>query len=319
MDRGIADLSQALKLRPDGVEVYLDRARAWIAKGRLDRAIGDCDRALEQKPELAEALVLRGEAHLQQGDADAAAGDFTQALRIDPKHAPGHAGLGQAALSRAEFHQALGHFDEALRLGPPCPRVLFQRGTVKQLLERHEEALIDFNQAVLLDPSYTPAYCNQRAQLHLRRGEHEQALADYAVVLRLDPSNVTARAGQEQAREALRRATRAAPPPPVNRPARPRRRHSRLLPNGTAGVVETQVLRVGPAAETQVALPAAEFIPVEETPAEPTLQLQPDEAVAAPEAPAAEESGEAPVPQGPMAARLAREQQAAEIAERARR
>src|SRR5262249_46613441 len=95
---------------------------------------------------------------------------------------------------------------------------LHLRATARQLLGRHDEALADLNQAVVLDGRYTAALCNHRASLHASRGEYELALADYAVVLQLHPAHCSALAGREPPGPAGRGPRQ----PPAPRPPRPR-------------------------------------------------------------------------------------------------
>ncbi len=107
-------------------------------------------------------------------------------------------------LHQGESDKALAAFTRSLELNPANAEAFAQRASAFRALARQEESLADLNQAVLLDPRHTAAYCNQRATLHFQNGEYEQALADYAIVLQLDPANLTALLGREQALEALR-------------------------------------------------------------------------------------------------------------------
>ena len=62
--------------------MYVDRGRAWQAKGNMEAAMGDFDRALRANPDHAEAYTQRARAHetLKQ-DAEALA-DYEKAHEL---------------------------------------------------------------------------------------------------------------------------------------------------------------------------------------------------------------------------------------------
>ena len=51
-------------------------------------------------------------------------------------------------------------------------------------MDRHTDALADFDSAIRIDPNDAQAYCN-RGVMYAALGQHTAALADYAVALRL--------------------------------------------------------------------------------------------------------------------------------------
>ncbi len=181
-------------------------------------------------------------------------------------------------MKQGQHERAVADFTASLRLNAGNARSLFLRGTVHQLREQHEQALADFQQAVLLDPQYTAAYCNQRALLHVTRGEYEDALADYAIVLQLDETNLTALLGREHALQALkeRPVLRTAAPAVVTAPVT--RKPPQAKSASTTGSktqehhpAATQLIRVSKAAETLHTI----ALPDELTPEDKTANKQP--------------------------------------------
>ena len=59
-----------------------------------------------------------------------------------------------------------------------------------------EQALIDYTQAIRLDPKYIPAYAN-RGYAFYKLGDLDRALADFEKVLELDPNNADAKKSKE--------------------------------------------------------------------------------------------------------------------------
>lgn len=82
--RAISDFDQALRLRPDDVEVLVLRAAAWRNARNTSQALADAGRALRIAPEHTEALLERGFANLAGGDRARANDDFNRVLRIVP-------------------------------------------------------------------------------------------------------------------------------------------------------------------------------------------------------------------------------------------
>ena len=77
----IKDYDVAIKLNPDDLFAFNNRANAWRDKGNLDRAIADCSEAIRLDPDYAAAYVNRGLVHeRKQAARPARACDFTAAL-----------------------------------------------------------------------------------------------------------------------------------------------------------------------------------------------------------------------------------------------
>jgi len=79
--------STAIRLDPDNVQLYEDRA---FVNGKVDqweRALADLDHALQMDPDNPSLHALRGEAHYQLGDPDAAIADFRKTLELEPVQA----------------------------------------------------------------------------------------------------------------------------------------------------------------------------------------------------------------------------------------
>jgi tetratricopeptide (TPR) repeat protein len=156
-DPAIERLSQAIVLRPDWVQAYVQRGRAHAGKGQLEQALADFDEALKRAPGLAAARADRAEMYLLKGDAGRAIADCTRALESDGR----------------------------------CVRAFVQRGRAHELRRADGPALLDYNAALALDAKQADVH-GLRAALSWRQGNWDQALADYTTARQLDPKlNVT--------------------------------------------------------------------------------------------------------------------------------
>jgi tetratricopeptide (TPR) repeat protein len=82
--RAISDFDQALRLRPDDIEILVLRAAAWRNAGNASNALTDVSRALKIAPDHTQALLERGFANLTLGNRPQANDDFNRVLRVVP-------------------------------------------------------------------------------------------------------------------------------------------------------------------------------------------------------------------------------------------
>ena len=90
-----------------------------------------------------------------------------------------------AALDR--HIEALADYDAAIRIDPNLAQAHSNRGISYMALGRHTEALIDYDAAIGLDPKYATAYVN-KGVLHTERDEWDDALRAFETAARLGNS-----------------------------------------------------------------------------------------------------------------------------------
>ncbi|MEN9855324.1 MAG: hypothetical protein RL186_1516 [Pseudomonadota bacterium] len=78
-------LDAALRLKPDEVDLLIDRARALAGLGAWQDAQSDLTRALSKRPRDGLILRLRAETHIQLNNHAGAQADVTAALALNPK------------------------------------------------------------------------------------------------------------------------------------------------------------------------------------------------------------------------------------------
>lgn len=92
---------------------------------------------------------------------------------------------GICLLAKGRFEEAVKDFDQAIILASDFAPAYANRGFALARLERYEQAIKDFDQAIALMPGNALAYFN-RGQARLLSGDAETALADFDQSLRLD-------------------------------------------------------------------------------------------------------------------------------------
>ena len=80
----------------------------------------------------------------------------------------------------------------------------YNRGNDKGALNRHQEAIADYEKALQIDPHLAVAY-HDRGNAKGVLGRHAEAIADYDKALQIDPQLAAAYYSREAARTALQR------------------------------------------------------------------------------------------------------------------
>ena len=85
-DLAIADYSEAIHLKPDFVEAYINRGYVYGQKRDYDRAIADYNEAVRLQPNGWLAYINRANSYEHKGDWDRAIADYTEAMRAKPNN-----------------------------------------------------------------------------------------------------------------------------------------------------------------------------------------------------------------------------------------
>jgi lipoprotein NlpI len=92
------------------------------------------------------------------------------------------------AYNRKGLHdEAMLDFSEAIRLNPEFARAYYQRGYLARQAGQDELAIADYDCAIQFDPQLVHAYIN-RGVLRIDQGLYYQALQDFHKAIRLDPT-----------------------------------------------------------------------------------------------------------------------------------
>ena len=70
-------------IAPEDADILTDRAAAYLGTGQVDKAMADLDQALTLRPNFVDALQMRASAHLEKDDLQAAEADINKALLLD--------------------------------------------------------------------------------------------------------------------------------------------------------------------------------------------------------------------------------------------
>jgi tetratricopeptide (TPR) repeat protein len=98
-------------------------------------------------------------------------------------------GAGCIYGNRGELTSALLNLDEAIKLKPDKGSAYYNRGLVYSMLRRNEEAIRDYNVALVYQPENALAIINNRSNLFLITGKFKEAIIDFDFLISLKGNN----------------------------------------------------------------------------------------------------------------------------------
>ncbi|HEX4194419.1 MAG TPA: tetratricopeptide repeat protein [Stellaceae bacterium] len=190
-DRAIADDTEAIKLKPDDEQAFVDRATTYAYSANIDAAIDDLNTAIGLKPTDITALIDRGAIYAAQHDYGHALTDLNAAVEAQPDN------LGAILNRAAAYHgagdndKAIADLDTVIKQWPALAGAYYDRGNAWRDKNNLQRALADYSTAIRLKPDYADAY-NNRGNAYQLAGQYPRALADFAVAIRIAPNEPSA-------------------------------------------------------------------------------------------------------------------------------
>ncbi|MDC0834821.1 hypothetical protein CKA32_005316 [Geitlerinema sp. FC II] len=183
--------SELIDRESDLPEAYFNRARSREALGQFESAIEDYSDAIRLRSEYVEAYINRGNVYLaaaaQLGDLETALADFDRALELDPDNPIPYLNRGNIYAALGEIETALDNYDRALELDSGYVEAHYNRALTLAELGRAEAALTGYENALAAVPPeqpllQVPIYLN-RGMLWLQQSNPQAAIADFERVL----------------------------------------------------------------------------------------------------------------------------------------
>jgi Flp pilus assembly protein TadD len=143
----LADVEEALRLRPDEPDAHVSRVNLLGAMGHHAWSVADYTAAVQVDPTCAAAYCGRATAFNALRQPDRGLADADAAIRLAPQLYLGHDARGYALLQRGDYHGAAAAFTEALRLNPVALDCYAGRSRAWQALGDHARARADAGRA----------------------------------------------------------------------------------------------------------------------------------------------------------------------------
>lgn len=161
-----------------------------------------CGVAFSQFSDKEKEIVTSGIEFLQQGEMDKALSEFDRALKLNPKNYSAYFYRGLVKFLKYDHQGSLDDYTKAIELAPKAKnieRAYSNRGNTYFFLKKFDNALMDYDKAIALNPAFVDPYVG-RGNILLNRGEADKALRDYDKAIELDPKATAAYVGRADVR-----------------------------------------------------------------------------------------------------------------------
>jgi len=196
-DQAVSLFTHALEAG-DHWQFYESRADAESRQRRYTDALADVANALALRPEEPDVLVLRARVLAALGRRRDALPDITMVAELDPKNkdlawlrtseVKAAVSYGRQLLDTNDVSAALERFNWGMQLGGESADLLFWRGRAYLKRNEHERALQDFEAALALDPRNVESYRNIDWLL-AHRGRWDDIIGHWSKYIALEPLN----------------------------------------------------------------------------------------------------------------------------------
>ncbi|QMS86526.1 tetratricopeptide repeat protein (plasmid) [Nostoc edaphicum CCNP1411] len=192
----IQDFTEVIKLKKDFAVAYSNRCLAYLQLEDYQNAIADCNQTLKLTPNNVEAHLNRGLAYYRQGDYQAAIADNNQVIALKPNDFRAYYNRGIVRGMLGNHQQAISDYNLALTNIPQSSSLLEadvynDRGLAHFELSDLKTAMIDFSEAIQLNPNDYRAYYNRGCACG-RSGDNSCAVRDFTESLKLNSTNAQA-------------------------------------------------------------------------------------------------------------------------------
>jgi serine/threonine-protein kinase len=186
LDRAVAALREAIRLRPDFPGAQNNLGLALRASGDLPGAVAAYREAIRLRPNLPEAHCNLGLPLRESGDLSGAVAAYHEAIRLRPGYPEAHHGLGLALRASGDLPGAVAAFREETRLRPDDPKAHYSLGLA--LFESGDlpGAVAAYREATRLGPDFHKAHSNLGLALRAS-GDLPGAVAALREAIRLRP------------------------------------------------------------------------------------------------------------------------------------
>ncbi len=156
------------------------RASAWSSaqQGDYTQAIALLTELIHRRPQNSIDYNNRGLIYFQSGEMPKALVDYNKALQLNPNLASAYNNRANYHAANEEFAAALADYDRAIDLNPSYVRAQINRGITLRDLELYEEAIDNFEVAMLFGQLEGHIWAQKGRTYHIW-GDWNCAIADY--------------------------------------------------------------------------------------------------------------------------------------------
>ena len=178
------------KLNSSYVQAYFNKGVALQKIAKFSESLASYEQAIKLKPDYLDAYLNKAVVLKEMGELE-------QALRLNfdllnhitaPQSFEVHNNCGNLLQSMGKFDDALAQFDQAVLANPYQAVTYSNRGNVLQRLKRYPEAVLSYELAITINPKNADFYSN-RGNARQSMGSLELAQKDYESAIEFNPDH----------------------------------------------------------------------------------------------------------------------------------
>ncbi|MBT3304953.1 MAG: tetratricopeptide repeat protein [Alphaproteobacteria bacterium] len=192
-DDALVSYRAALNIHPDFPEAHFNLALVLQAQGDLEGALAGFRQTLALKPDFPQALCEMGNTLKDLGQREEASACYLQFIKLAPNmvHPETHVTLGDLLGGLDRHDEAVDQYDQALRKNPQFVGAYINRGNTLRDLQRLEEATASYTQARDLDPDLCEPYIGL-GNILKDQNRLEDAIEYYRQAIQANPNSASA-------------------------------------------------------------------------------------------------------------------------------
>jgi tetratricopeptide (TPR) repeat protein len=187
-EKTISELKEVVKLEPNNIEANYKLGRLLLSRGQVDESIAVVEKA---KSSSVVFLTLLGDAYLRKGNPDKAEENYLLARDAQKNNVDALLGLAKVSQSRSDTQTAQAYLAQAREIAGSSSDLLYKVGVAELGLGVFEDALVDLNQAVKLNPD-DPAFLIALGAAWLKKPDLFAGEQVFRRALQIQPDNAQA-------------------------------------------------------------------------------------------------------------------------------
>jgi Flp pilus assembly protein TadD len=161
-DTALAEYNHAIKLDPLYAHAFYNRALIYFKQDKIDLALQDLGQVMVLTPDDGDPYFIRAVIAHQQWNYDEALVDLDRAIERDTTQARFYQ-LRASIVELGNPASALEDWNRAIELAPKAAALWIHRGHCYSIMNMHDEALRDFEEALRLAPNHPSALAGVEA------------------------------------------------------------------------------------------------------------------------------------------------------------
>jgi len=203
-DKALSEMEKAVRIAPDDPEPTINLAGLYVNANQQAEAVNVLRRFEAAHPSLDASVLRRFAFCFLECEDNRSAGAFAErVLAIDPTDLISHSIAARCALAEKDLPTARRHFETMLAQVPNDALTLYLYGTVLDAQGEHDQALLEWERAIALNPNAPDIY-ERIGDAYRKRGDFGHAAVAYEQLAQRVPTGLNA----DRAATALTRANK---------------------------------------------------------------------------------------------------------------